>query len=136
MEQIEHMDSSRRWSVLSVILVDDEGMIPIQRACFGKHEPTDVISLAYDPMPPDFDVYSGEIIVNVQRAYEVGSPNGCSRELALYLAHGCQHLTGISDDTPIQRAKMRRRENAWLKDADLQGLWTNLMGEKMSSSEP
>jgi len=135
MEQIEHMDPSHRWSALSVILVDDEGMIPIQQACFGKHEPTDVISLAYDPMPPESDTYSGEIIVNIQRAYEVGSANGCSRELALYLAHGCQHLTGVSDDTPNLRAKMRRKENAWLKKADLQGLLTNLMEEKESSSE-
>ena len=136
MEQVERMDPSRRWSVLSVILVDDEGMIPIQRACFGKNEPTDVISQAYDPMPPDSDAYSGEVIVNVQRAYEVGHTTGCSRELALYLAHGCQHLTGMSDHTPILRAKMRRRENAWLRHADHQGLLTGLMEEQVSSSEP
>ena len=129
MERIEDVDPGRNWTTLSVILVDDEGMIPIQRACFGANEPTDVISLAYDPIPPEGDGRDGEVIVNVQRAHEVGGADGCSRELALYLAHGCQHLTGASDETPALRAAMRRKETAWLNTAERLGLLTGLIQE-------
>ena len=41
------------------------------------------------------------------------------RELALYLAHGCDHLTGADDATPAGRARMRRRELGWLRELAL-----------------
>jgi ssRNA-specific RNase YbeY (16S rRNA maturation enzyme) len=35
-------------------------------------------------------------------------------ELALYIAHGFDHLSGADDDTPARRAAMRRTEMRWL----------------------
>ena len=51
------------------------------------------------------------------RAEGRGRPGGPARELALYLAHGLDHLAGADDDVPARRRAMRRRETAWL-DAD------------------
>jgi rRNA maturation RNase YbeY len=133
MEQVKALQPTRGWGELSVILVDDDGIIPVQQACFGKHVPTDVISQVYEPMPPEPDLSTGDVIVNVERARQVGGSGGSSRELALYLAHGCQHLTGASDHTPALRAAMRRRETAWLKAADAAGLLDGLMEEEETS---
>jgi rRNA maturation RNase YbeY len=106
---------------LAIILTDHAGMLPVQRACFGKVDPTDVVSLRYDPIPPETGG-SAEIVINVERAYEERRrAGGVDRELALYLAHGCQHLTGATDNTPAERAAMRRRENRWLRRADQLG---------------
>jgi len=50
-------------------------------------------------------------------ALPIRRAGGPDRELALYLAHGCDHLAGADDATPRQRAAMRRRELRWLRAA-------------------
>lgn len=95
------------WRSLSVALLDDAGMTALNREYFSRNRSTDVISFAYGRG-------IGEIFVNVERALRHRAP---SRELALYLAHGCDHLSGATDDTPAQRARMLRRERRWLRDA-------------------
>jgi probable rRNA maturation factor len=60
----------------------------------------------------------GELFINVERAVRVAPRRAdwsADRELALYLAHGLDHLTGADDHAPEERARMRRRELAWLK---------------------
>lgn len=100
-----------------MILTDDAGMTEYNRACFSRNGPTDVISLAYEPLPGETG-RSAEILVNVERAAQVGPRHGgADRELALYLAHGCQHLAGANDDTPARRRRMRRTETRWLATA-------------------
>jgi rRNA maturation RNase YbeY len=80
--------------------------------------PTDVITQRYTPIPGESAGLIGELFVNVERAHQAAprrtgwSPD---HELALYLAHGCDHLTGADDTTPRERARMRRRELAWLR---------------------
>lgn len=102
-------------------------MIPVNRACFGKHRTTDVISLAYaddagGPVGP-----SAEIFVNVELAVRrAGRGPAGQKELALYLAHGLDHLAGATDRTPRQRRAMLRREGAWLRAAASEGLLNNL----------
>jgi ssRNA-specific RNase YbeY (16S rRNA maturation enzyme) len=133
------------WGVVSVVLVDDGGIGRINRACFGRSGATDVISLTYAPVPGETDGGAAEIIVNVQRAQEEGGRHwrqadraGCSPrpprrrvaaclELALYLAHGCDHLTGATDDTPVLRRRMRQRELRWVRDAQRLDLLRGLL---------
>ena len=103
---------------LSLVLTDDEGITAVNKASFNKPRPTDVISFAYDPLPGAMHAHSGEVVVNVQRAFDEGpSRSGVDRELALYMAHGYHHLTGATDETPTQRARMLRREERWLRAA-------------------
>jgi probable rRNA maturation factor len=102
-----------RLDELSIALVDDAGIAPINER-FVKHPgATDVISFLFA------DVATGEVLLNVERACAVARRRGLdpSRELALYLAHGLQHLAGRDDATPRQRAAMGRVQAAWLRRA-------------------
>ena len=108
----------RRWENVCLILLDDEGMAAANRACFRRDRPTDVISLTYRPAGREGG-WRGEVLVNSERARQEGRrrPGGAARELALYLAHGFDHLSGADDNTPRRRAAMRRRETRWLSDS-------------------
>jgi len=89
-----------------------------KEACFGVRQQTDVVSQDYAAIPGLAEA-SAELVLNAERARTEGSrrPGGPAHELALYLAHGLDHLAGHDDDTPARRHTMRRRETAWL-DAD------------------
>lgn len=105
------------WSEVCVVLTDDEGIIPANREYFGKERPTDVISFRYDPIPGEEEGFSGDLIINVDRAVQVGpDQNGADYELALYIAHGFDHLSGAEDDTPGKKQAMLNTETAWLEE--------------------
>ena len=111
------------WTEIALIFTDDAGIIPINRATFGKDEPTDVISLTYHGMPGEPSASSGEIFINAEQARAVGrTAQGTIRELALYIAHGLHHLAGASDRTPTLRKAMLNEENVWLSKAARAGL--------------
>lgn len=98
-----------------MVLTDDSGIIPTNREFFGKDRPTDVISFRYDPVPGEEDGATGDLIVNVECALREGpAHDGADAELALYIAHGFDHLSGAEDNTPQKRAAMRRTETRWL----------------------
>jgi rRNA maturation RNase YbeY len=128
MSRARRADAARSWGAVDVIFVGHAGMRPYNAAVFGKDESTDVITLTYAPAPglPD---WNGELIINAELARELGPRyGGAPRELALYLAHGCDHLTGGVDDTPAERRLMRRRETGWIKAAQTAGLLEPLAG--------
>jgi rRNA maturation RNase YbeY len=106
------------WSEVCVVLTDDEGIVPANLEYFGKERPTDVISFRYDPIPGEEEGFSGDLIVNVDRALQVGpEQNGSDYELALYIAHGFDHLAGSEDDTAEKKQAMLDTESAWLAEA-------------------
>jgi rRNA maturation RNase YbeY len=101
----------------------------VNRRVFGRSGATDVISLRYAPTPPRRGL-AGEIIVNVQRALAVGPRywrGRRNRELALYVAHGCDHLQGWDDRGRAARMRMRRRELHWIREAAARDLPDNLV---------
>ena len=105
-----------KWSEITLFLLDDEQITEANLAVFGRECPTDVITQAYAPDPATPGELTGEILVNAQRAWEEGTRRGDpDRELALYMAHGCLHLTGADDATPAERAAMGRIQNRWLR---------------------
>ncbi len=101
------------WDEIAVVLLDDASIAAANARVFGRPRPTDVISQAYRPAP-GAAAWTGDILVNVQRAAGMRDPDA---ELALYVAHGCDHLCGGRDGTPAARARMLRRERAWLRQA-------------------
>ena len=112
------------------MLVDDEGITQTNREYFGKNRPTDVISFRYDPIPGEADEISGDLVVNIDRAIQEGTSRGnIDHELALYIAHGFNHLSGAEDDTPEKRKKMRATETAWLRKAAEDNLIDGLIGD-------
>ncbi|MCL2876830.1 MAG: rRNA maturation RNase YbeY [Betaproteobacteria bacterium] len=105
------------WQEVAIHLLDDAGIAPINEAVMGHTGATDVITQRYDSCPGEPEGLRGELFVNVERAFTVPRRKQwtAEQELALYLAHGLDHLTGADDATPSARATMRRRELAWLR---------------------
>lgn len=101
---------------VAVELVGDRDMPEAKERVFGLRVQTDVISLRYAPVPGGPPGGEAEILVNVERARQEGAKRagGEAKELALYIAHGIDHLTGADDATPEERRRMRRRELGWL----------------------
>jgi rRNA maturation RNase YbeY len=117
-KKLESATAPDRWSEVCVVLVDNEGITQTNREYFEKNRPTDVISFRYDAVPGENTAWSGDLMINVDRAAQVGPEHkGCDYELALYVAHGFDHLTGAEDDTDTKRKNMRATETAWLHEA-------------------
>lgn len=106
------------WNEISLVITDDEGIAAINEECLKHRGPTDVITFTFQPMPGETGK-RGEIYVNVQRAVFEAKKRRIepSRELAFYIAHGFDHLCGFEDRTPAMRARMHKREQAWLRAA-------------------
>jgi probable rRNA maturation factor len=127
--RLEAATAPERWSEVCIVLVDDEGITATNREYFGKNRPTDVISFRYDPVPGEDKVWGGDLVINVDRAVQEGTARrSIDFELALYIAHGFDHLSGAEDDTPEKRRKMRATETAWLREANAAGLLDGLVG--------
>jgi rRNA maturation RNase YbeY len=136
MERVARLHRTRPWDELAVVLTDDAGIAGINRECFGRPGVTDVIVCEYEPVPGEEGRFSAEIVVNLQRAVENGRRLGRAgghrhwgpdRELALYIAHGCDHLSGEDDRRKAGRMRMRRRELRWLRQAAAAGLLEGLV---------
>lgn len=119
--RLMRMAPDTAWNAVTVILTDDAGIAAHNKACFGRAGATDVISCRYARTPGEHGP-DGEVIVNVERALTMGRRLGRRRgdgwgpglELALYIAHGFDHLSGASDRTARLRSRMLRRERSWL----------------------
>lgn len=108
-------DPGTVWGEVTLLLTDDQGITQTNREFFGKNQPTDVISFRYDPIPGEEPAATGDLLVNVECALREGAVrDGADAELALYIAHGFNHLSGANDDTPKKRAAMHRTETRWL----------------------
>lgn len=128
---------------ITVIVTGDALISRIHAETFGIRTTTDVITRSYEPVPGPEDARTrcaatGEIFINVQQAVRCGRLlQGSSRlnrrawnpsmELALYLAHGMDHLSGAEDSDPLARARMRRRELGWLARPDILGYARGLL---------
>jgi rRNA maturation RNase YbeY len=107
-----------------LVLTDDDGIRDVNRRCFFRDAPTDVITLSYTALPGAKARPSAEIFVNVECALHraKGKEARARRELALYIAHGLDHFLGGRDDTSSQRGAMLRRELGWVRQAERDGL--------------
>jgi len=130
MHKVRRLAPERRWSELVVALTDDDGIRSVNARHLGSAEVTDVISFCYDPVPGEQAGLTGEIVINAQRARVRGARSGrwdATRELALYVAHGCDHLADERDSDVAERKRMRRRELRWLREAGERGLLDGLV---------
>ena len=128
MQHVKPPQPTLAWEGLSVVLTDDALIRRVNQEFLNHDEPTDVISFAYPALPGQEGEASGEIFVNVQQALRLGPRyGGPARELALYAAHGCDHLSGADDSTPIERRRMRDRECRWLRSPEVDCLMRGLV---------
>lgn len=106
------------WHEVTVHLVRDEVSDAMHRAIMGVPGATDVITQAYDAIPPEPPGLFGELFVNTDQALRAApSRRGWSpaKELLLYIAHGMDHLSGADDHSERGYLAMRRRELSWLR---------------------
>ena len=128
MDRARRLDPSLQWGDVSVCLTGDDDIAALNLAHLGRQEITDVLSFAYAPMPGETPPrMSGEVIVNAELAGRAAPHWGAARELALYLAHGCDHLMGEDDADDAGRRRMRRRELRWVREAKASGLLARLI---------
>jgi len=105
------------WHEVVVHLVRDAASCELHQAIMGVEGATDVITQAYDSMPPEEPGLYGELFVNTDQALRAAprrkgwSP---AKELLLYIAHGMDHLSGADDCAEADYNRMRRRELKWL----------------------
>lgn len=100
------------WQRIDLIFTDDVSMAEINRAVVNHEGPTDVITQKYDPLPGEPEGLCGEIYINLDETLRHPDPE---REILLYLAHGCDHLSGADDASSAERRTMRRRELGWIR---------------------
>lgn len=147
MAKVSALTPDTLWGEIALILTDHPGMIEIHEACMGKSHTTDVLTLRYDPVPGETSSeVNVELIINVQRAMDMGQqscpgrktrvPWGECREFALYIAHGCDHLTGADDGDRHGRERMRKRELRWLSEAHDSGLVEGLLHAGPVGTDP
>jgi rRNA maturation RNase YbeY len=136
MDRAQRLTPEDEWQSLSVLLTGHTEIQALNREFLAHDDVTDVISFRLDPVPGEPPLLTGELIVNVELAFEEGTRRMQAHagrhwspawELALYLAHGCDHLTGATDSDAPERRRMRRRELSWLRQANerelISGIW-------------
>lgn len=125
------------FKTITLVITSNTGIAKVNRLALNHEGPTDVITLAYAATPAA--PATAEIFVNAQRAREVGGQTRArtwspDHELALYIAHGFDHLAGHDDASPADARKMRRRERNWVRRACAADYVAGLiLGEKRSN---
>ena len=105
------------WHEVVVHLVQDAASGELHRAIMGVEGATDVITQAYDAIPPEAPGLYGELFVNTDQALRAAPKRKGwrpAKELLLYIAHGMDHLSGADDCAEADYNRMRRRELKWL----------------------
>ena len=117
------VQSSRRIGVpfheIVVFLGDDIHSDGMHRAIMGIEGATDVITQAYEAIPPEEPGIYGELFVNVDQARRAAKKSkrwNEAKELLLYVAHGMDHLSGADDYSEKEYRRMRRRELRWIRE--------------------
>ena len=95
---------------ITIRLVSDRKIQPINKRYLKHDRPTDVISFVYAPGVGDLVI---SLDTTVRQAREYG--NSFFYELCFYICHGFLHLMGYSDKTSKQAAWMDRKQKAVLK---------------------
>lgn len=107
------------WHEVAVHLIDDATSDEVHRAIMGMVGATDVVTQAYDSIPPEKPGLYGELFVNTDQAFRAAPKRSgwsVAKELLLYIAHGMDHLSGADDHEERDYRAMRRRELGWIRD--------------------
>lgn len=114
---------------ITLIFTDAEQIAEAHAATMDIPTTTDVITLPYEPMPGA--PLGAELIISIDMAKSKARTNwDASRELALYIAHGIDHLAGNDDHEPHEYRSMRARELRWLRSSVVLAEASQLIAEK------
>ena len=124
---------------VSLIIAGDALISRVHEQSMGLEGTTDVMTLAYAATPGTPAI--AEIFVNAQLAARCGAdrasldliegeahfPWSPAQELALYIAHGFDHLAGNDDASAAGFKSMRKREIGWVRQAHALDLVENII---------
>ncbi len=103
---------------LSILFTSNKGIAKLNKKCFGKDRPTNVISFSYlDGLPNEM---LGDVIVSVEQAHKEAEAAGLPfyRRLLSLIIHGLVHVLGYDHELgPREARKMRYREKKLLNHA-------------------
>lgn len=106
---------------MSVLIAGDARIRKLNRQYRGIDSPTDVLAFAmgdgeFADLHPQL---LGDVVISADTAGRQAEKagRGLTEELRLLAVHGTLHLLGYDDETPAERARMRRRERRYLKTA-------------------
>jgi probable rRNA maturation factor len=113
---------------VGIQIVGSAEIIRLNEAFLRHQGATDVITFSY--AEPGSGALHGEIFVCLPEAF---SQARCFRttwqqELARYVVHGVLHLCGYDDQTPATRRRMKRAEDAALRQLAVQYCFQELGG--------
>jgi probable rRNA maturation factor len=110
---------------VEIVLLRDAGIARLNARYRGRPRPTDVLAFPADRggWPPEAPPPIGTVVVSVERAIEQARERrlAVAEELDRLVVHGLLHLLGYRDDSPAARARMRRRENRYLRSQRQRG---------------
>ncbi len=103
---------------VEIVFVRDAAIARLNEAYRGRPGATDVLSFPTDVSAwPDGETpLLGSVVVSVDRAEAQAQERSLvlDEEIRRLAAHGLLHLLGYDDQTPRERATMRRRERRYL----------------------
>ena len=96
---------------LSILFTDNRRITKLNKECFGKDHPTNVISFSYlDGFESEV---LGDIIISVERAKEEADSGGLHfyERLVQLIIHGLTHIVGYDHEKgPAEARRMKYRE--------------------------
>lgn len=108
-------ESENKDGEISVVFIDDDGILKLNREYRGINRPTDVLSFALnqgdlpDPQPGMW----GDIVISVETAalQAVEAGDSFENEITRLLIHGALHLLGYDHEiSRKEAARMRAKE--------------------------
>lgn len=98
----------RSQAELSVALVGDKEMRPLNAKYRKKNKTTDVLSFPADPSMPAKAVLLGDVIISVEQARRQAKERNHSlkEEMVILLIHGILHLLGYDHERSQRQAKV------------------------------
>jgi len=116
---------------INVAIVDDAEITRLNKKHLNHEGPTDVLS--FDLSEGGDTTLDGELVVSVDTARNEAHrrQHSVEAELALYVAHGVLHLTGLDDSSEEQAARMHELEDAILTSVGVKAVFAN--GERLET---
>lgn len=98
---------------LNIVFCNDDYLLELNKSFLQHNTLTDIITFDYTE---ELEGISGDIFISVPRVRENAEKlqTGFSEELHRVVIHGILHLLGFKDKTPVQKRRMREKENYYL----------------------
>lgn len=98
---------------ISVVLVDDNFLLDVNRKFLNHNYRTDVITFDLG----EDGIIEGEVYISIDRAQVQARRFKVSleRETVRLVVHGILHLAGWDDKTRAEKIRMRKRENVFIQ---------------------